>query len=192
MSDWRFGIDVDSVLADTATAILGHLNGEFALNLCLDDVTEYYVDKWLEDRPALAEARTRLLYDNAFYGRLPALTGAVASVKALAERWPCYFITARPEEFQPVTVEWAVQLGFPADIPVNCTWYKTQLATELGLTHFVEDSPNQAARLADAGLTVFLLDYPWNRQVTGEGDREGEGRILRVRSWAEVMAQLPG
>ena len=191
VNDWRFGIDVDSVLADTAAAIIRHLNGEYALDLCLDDVAEYYVDKWLEDRPALAEVRTRLLYDNAFYGRLPALDGAVAGVSSLARRWPCYFITARPEEFQSVTAEWALRLGFPADIPVKCTWYKTQLATELGLTHFVEDSPTQAARLADAGLTVFLFDYAWNRQVVCGSDREGEGRILRVRSWAEVMAQLP-
>lgn len=194
----RFGIDVDAVLADTVNAILERLNAEHALSLCLDDVTEYYVDVWLGDRPHLAELRTRLLYDNAFYGGLPALADAVESVRLLSRQGPCYFITARPEEFTTVTADWMARQGFPVDIPVICTWYKTQQAAELGLTHFAEDSPEQAERLAEAGLEVFLFDYPWNRHVVCEpvdlasdgGEREHPGRIVRVRSWREVLGAL--
>lgn len=194
----RFGIDVDAVLADTANAILGRLNQAHALQLCLDDVTEYYVDVWLGDRPELGELRTRLLYDNAFYGALRPLADAVEGVRALVREGPCYFITARPEEFREVTAEWVARQGFPAGIPVICTWHKAELAGELGLTHFAEDSPEQAERLAAAGLEVFLFDYPWNRHVVcapnggkGEGAAAGgRGRIVRVRSWREVLREI--
>jgi uncharacterized HAD superfamily protein len=191
----RFGIDVDAVLADTVNEILRRINGQYTLQMCLDDVTEYYVDVWLGDRPELGDLRTRLLYDNAFYGALPPLADAVESVRVLTQQGPCYFITARPEEFQAVTAEWVARQGFPAEIPVICTWYKAQLAGELGLTHFAEDSHEQAERLAAAGLEVFLFDYPWNRHVVCDPTpsglaNDGGGRIVRVQSWRQVLQVL--
>ncbi len=194
----RFGIDVDAIVADTVSEIVRRLNGQFALALCLDDVLEYYVDKWLRDRPDLAELRTRLLYEDEFYGCLPPLAGAVAGVRALAAAAPAYFITARPQEFHAVTTAWLARRGFPPQIPVLCNGEKATLAAELGLTHFVEDAPGQAQRLAQAGLTVFLFDYPWNRQLAeggpayaaDGGEREAAGRIIRVQGWPDVLSYL--
>lgn len=194
----RFGIDVDSIVADTAGEIVRRVNGRFSLGLCLDDITEYYVDKWPADRPDVAELRTRLLYESEFYGCLPTVADAVAGVAALAARGPCYFITARPQEFQTVTEGWLARQGFPADAPVICTREKTVAARELGLTHFVEDAPGQSQRLAQAGLTVFLFDYPWNRHVApgplrlaaDGGEGEAAGSIVRVAGWRDVLSYL--
>ncbi len=193
----RFGIDVDAIVADTVNEIVRHLNGRFALTLRLDDVVEYYVDKWLGDRPDLAELRTRLLYESEFYDGLPPLAGAVEGVRALAATAPICFITARPPEFHAVTTAWLSRHGFPTHAPVYCCEQKATLAAELGLTHFVEDSPGQAQRLAQAGLTVFLFAYPWNRHLAAGsayagdgGERNAAGRLVRVQGWPDVLSYL--
>lgn len=194
----RFGIDVDSVVADTLGDMLARINNQFGLSLSPEDVTSYYIDQWLKDLPDLAVLRDAWIWDEAFYRDLPPIPGAQAGVARLVEEGECFFITARPPELHPVTREWLDRHGFPAEVPLFCEEHKAPLAISLGLTHFVEDSPSQATALARAGLTVYLIDYGWNRHIpegpwglaADGGERDRLGEVVRVKGWSDIIERL--
>jgi uncharacterized HAD superfamily protein len=188
----QFGIDVDSVVADTLGEMLSRINNHFGMNLCAEDVTDYYIDQWLKDLPDLAVLRDTWIWEDAFYNSLVPLPGAGEGVAALNALGPCYFITARPQSLHAVTSAWLAQHGFPAGLPVICAEDKAAVAVDLGLTHFVEDSPTQASALSETGLTVYLMDYGWNRHIpegpcaTANGNGR-PGEVVRVRDWPHLL-----
>lgn len=196
----RFGIDLDAVVADTAAGILRRLQAELGLVMGLEDITDYYVDDWARRRPDVAAALTAMLYEEAFYEGLYPLAGAVPGVRYLASLGPCYFITARPEQFQLVTRSWLDKHDLPTDIPLFCREEKELIARELGISHFVEDSPGQTHRLVGQGIRVYLFDYPWNRHFNGEAGRHGEALaaetlarlVCRVKGWPDLVDLLNG
>ncbi len=187
-----FGIDIDGTTADTVNALLEHINREHALALAYQDVRDYWVDDWLADQPPLAELRDRLIHDTEFYASLTPLPDAVEAVSWLTGVTTCHFITARPAEFRAVSSAWLERVAFPAGLQVHCDGKKADLAQRLGLSHFIEDSAGQAQRLAAAGLRVYLLDSPWNRQLEAPASElaAAGGSIRRVASWRELHRLL--
>jgi len=63
-------------------------------------------------------------------------------------RWLQWHLLVQPTVF---TVE------KPSDKPAKCE--------ELGITVMVDDHPRAVQALAEAGITVFTLDYPYNRHL---------------------------
>jgi hypothetical protein len=58
---------------------------------------------------------------------------------------------------------------------------KGSVCVELGIRVFVEDSPEDAADVASEGVTVLLMDSPWNQEV------RNTSRIVRVFGWRDAI-----
>lgn len=61
---------------------------------------------------------------------------------------------------------------------------KVEICSELGVDFFIEDRRKTALECAEAGVKVFLMDKPWNRE-----NCEHEN-IIRVKGWKEILEKI--
>lgn len=94
-----------------------------------------------------------------------------------------HYITARRMRDLEVTSTWLEQHDYPDGRLALDAHDKARLALDLGLSLAFEDSPANAIALADAGIPVILLDWPYNRHVS-------HPLVFRVRDWFEAERRL--
>jgi 5'(3')-deoxyribonucleotidase len=180
------GVDIDNVLAEFEAAFRGWINRHAGLALRRRDITRY---RFAECCP-LSEAEVDALFADfvraGHLRRLSLIPHARAALSELAEGAEVCLVTSRPAEEQVIsdTRFWLRAKGLPHS---RLLWAerKWELAGDFSL--FVEDSLEQARGLAERGVNVLLLDYPWNR------DAAPHPRIRRVRSWRQAagLARAP-
>lgn len=118
------------------------------------------------------------------YGEAELVDGAKDVIMKLYENHNIYFVTARSEVLAEVTTSWLNNNGFSnIDVHLLGSHYKIEKAKELQCNIFVEDSPSNALELASEGMTVFLIDTNYNKDVSHEN-------IIRVNNWMEIKEIL--
>lgn len=91
-----------------------------------------------------------------------------------------YFVTARSEILTDITKEWLIEKGIHnIDVHLLGSDYKIEKAKELNCNLFLEDNPDNAIQIANAGIDVILMDANYNKEINHE-------RITRVKNWNEV------
>lgn len=172
------GIDIDSVLADTAAGITAAAYKRYKVWLPVEQMTCYM----LEDCTELEDWQAKeIMNDPAFYSTLRPIPGAVQAVYELRKAgYDIWLVTARP-----IACTWTVTLEWLRSQRVlyhslMFSERKPEIATKFGLSVFVEDRLETALALAYAGLDVYLIDWPWN-----QGDLPAN--VHRVPGWAEVL-----
>jgi uncharacterized HAD superfamily protein len=174
------GIDIDNTIANTDLVILRELNAKFRTHYTQNAVTDASYAKSLK-LPKVQEDYLNALFDSeTFYASLPAILRAVEGVDLIAEIDEIYYVSTRPAKFADVTMQWLDKHRFPVGQLYLDVDDKAGFAVEHGLEAFVEDCPNRAKALANSRIPVYLLSYPWNRQVH-------HGLITTVSNWAELI-----
>jgi len=79
---------------------------------------------------------------------------------------------------------WLEAKGLPHGKDLTFAERKEKVAGEISV--LIEDSLEQATRVAGKGVPVVLLDYPWNRN----GQKPVPEGIVRVRGWSEVVGAV--
>jgi 5' nucleotidase, deoxy (Pyrimidine), cytosolic type C protein (NT5C) len=108
----------------------------------------------------------------------------------------CAIITARNGN-DPVkrkmTIEW-VSYHFP-DISLSDLHFvnhysdeslpKSSVCKNLGITLLIDDHIDNARDMIDTGLSVILLEKPWNRDIIFD-----HPNLYRVKNWQEIINNL--
>lgn len=183
----RFGLDIDSTLAETSGALLKALNRQYGTKYKLGDWTDWDLSHCLNvpGKAELNEFMDRLFNDGLFMFTCRPLPYAVDGVSLLAGLGDVYYITSRHQDLADSTMSWLDRHNFPCGEIYMGVNDKASLAKELELNLCVEDAPHHALKLARAGVGVFLLDWPWNQGVKHD-------LITRVQGWARIIALLEG
>ncbi len=176
MSTLRLGIDVDGVLADfnggyrhlfTLLTGVDRFNGETD-----PPVWNYHTHYGYTDEDA-SRVWTQIKIDNGFWERLEPLPGATTFLTKLFWRrstMDIYFITTRVgREVKPQTERWLARHGFPNATVLIATGDKGAIAAGLGLTHFLDDRPENLFSLPP-GVDRCLLPRNYNTWAV-HGDR---------------------
>lgn len=159
-----WGFDMDEVLCDFSSYLVEVTNGYFGTNIQCSDLKHYYVDKTIgktvKEFAPVMEICSR--YENIV--SRSALLNGVTALRAIKSRGcPVHIITSRGEDIRPATEAWLKKNDVPYD-ELIMTSYQSKLIPikKLGIDHFVDDHPNHAKVLGEAGINVFVPKYPWN------------------------------
>ena len=62
---------------------------------------------------------------------------------------------------------------------------KSTVCKNLGITLLVDDHIDNARDMTDAGLSMILLEKPWNRDIVLD-----HPNLYRVKNWQEIIDNL--
>jgi 5'(3')-deoxyribonucleotidase len=177
------GVDIDNVVAEFEAAFRGWINRHAGLALRRRDITSFM---FADCCPLSHQEVTDLFRGFVRAGRLRGLSlipHARAALRQLERRAEVCLVTARPPE-EPIvedTLYWLARKGLPH---ARVLWAERKSEVASGFSLFIEDNLEQARGLAERGVSVLLLDYPWNRAA-----QAAHPNIRRVRSWREALLQ---
>lgn len=170
-------IDMDGVLADFwhgFSRILQHLNPEVELTSCITRESWGYTD---EEKKVLTEGWSVVRESNLFWRRLPKIVenSTFLRINALRRRNEVYFVTSRVGLHPKKDTEgWLIYHGVSCPTVIVATHgfnttsdkppcNKVEIALGIGITHAIEDAPEQAAGLKNMCPHTYLIDRPYNR-----------------------------
>jgi hypothetical protein len=185
-------LDIDGVCADTNESLRAYCCRELGLEPTRVPIpSDYYdmVSVW----PLEHQERVDVLIRGAFaldeggvYSEAPEVPYA-SRIAGILAGWGLVagYVTRRPEGVLGATQSWLERNNFPR-LQVRCAprgTPKAEIVQELGAVGMIEDSPIEALQLAQAGLRVALMDWPYNRDVRHR-------RVERARSWSEAASRV--
>lgn len=131
-----------------------------------------------EDNEKLIE-RFHYKYMNS-YEEAEIIDGAKQIIEDLNEKNNIYFVTARGNELQDVTIKWLEKNELSSiEIYMLGSDYKIDKAKELKCDIFIEDNPLNALQLAQGGVRVFLLETNYNKDTKHDN-------ITKVKDWEHI------
>lgn len=193
MNNKIIAVDIDEVLSETIDAVLEVNNYEINwMKIAKEDVSSFYFHEierlniWIEedvkifDKLWLSEKRRDV----------KPVEWAIEKLNELKSEWYKFIIiTARREEFREYT-EKRVEQNYPwiFDEIVFTNHYminavpKSEICKQKWIEIMIEDNLDYAIDMANAGVKVYLMDRPWNKQYNPEIHKW----IIKVNGWSEI------
>jgi uncharacterized HAD superfamily protein len=172
----RYAVDLDGVVFDANAAMLRAVNERFGTRYELAHMRAYDWYAWC----AAEHARHALDAFRRLVPHMAWLPSAPEGLRRLAGAGEVSILTHRTPDLAPATAAALAGLPCRAIHHVDRAEAKAGLALRLGCAVALEDSPTQALAYAEAGLRVYLFDYPYNADLR-------HPRIRRVAGWPEVL-----
>jgi hypothetical protein len=120
-------------------------------------------------------------YHQDFCLQLLPIDGAFSACHLLLRNgFPIVFLTSRPASHKEATIEWLSKWGFPV-APVYCVGGsegKRMMMENLDITAIIDDRPEDLLAARDLGLSTFIVDRPWNREIPG---------LYRCFDWTQIL-----
>lgn len=175
----RFGIDIDGTVT-CPTSLVPFINESFNLNITLDDLTEYELNKCL-DIPEEALYQWFMSTEPKIYAESPIAAGARRVLQKWSNEHELYFISARGNALYDVTESWFRQHELKFDhIELIGTHDKVSTAKKHGVELFFEDKHDNAVAISEElSIPVILFDTPYNRKPAPKD-------VIRVHNWHEA------
>ncbi|HSX45509.1 MAG TPA: hypothetical protein VLG27_00720 [Candidatus Saccharimonadia bacterium] len=198
-------VDIDDVLAASASEFVAFGNLRWGTNLTVDDYHEDWSVMWQVDRET-EQKRAHEIYDSGMIRGIKPHEGADAVLKWLEERYDLVIATSRVSKIHQDTLEWldkhfggvfkGVHLSgiydpilsapFKDESVHNMT--KAELIMEIAADYLIDDQPKHCLAVADAGIeTILFGDYAWSRDLG-----ELPVRVTRCPDWAAVKEFFDG
>lgn len=179
--------DLDDVLGDLTGSFSRYLGRVHDLAFDREEVSTYP----LPDR--IRDTRFDEFYDSDEYRQPEPFTLAQEAVEELGGEYELVIISVRPETVRDIVEAWLdthfkdsfqhVHLMGLMEKSDGTRMTKGELAKELGVAVFVEDSKKNAENIVSYGIPVVLLDCPWNQGALAEN-------VSRVFSWQEAIVRI--
>ncbi len=186
----RIGIDIDEVLVPLLASILAAYNRRHGTSYRAEEFWTYRLEEVMGRGIDELIAEVREFYRSEAMRALLPFPEAVAGVNALlAAGHELVAVTSRHSEARALTPPW-LERHFPgafSDILFSGghAWHgemKATLCREHAIPVLVDDDWHNAEECAAEGVTLLLLDRPWNR--------EAAGRFIRVRDWDGILREI--
>lgn len=185
----KIGIDIDEVLAGFQTPFLDYINKIYNTHYVFDDITSYDYESTINLAWPVAKQHILDFYQTDEFAGLPQVKFAEEGIEQIRHGNKLFLITARPLSTQKVTQEW-IESNFGnvfsdiiyVDQITKSGTKKVDFCVKHGFVQIIEDNPHELASYTDAGITVHLLDKPWNRHV------ENNKLLTRSANWKEIVS----
>lgn len=168
------GIDIDNVINNLASAVIKVYNEDSGDNLTLEDITDYYIEKFVKDN--FKKDFLTYFIDKRVWKNISLIPDAVETVTKLHnEGHEIYFVTSTEPQNVIKKSGWLEKIFPMIDIRkrlIVCH-RKTLLS---GLDIMIDDYPKN---LIGGDFKGILLDYPWNKNCY-------DSTIVRCKNWPEI------
>jgi 5'(3')-deoxyribonucleotidase len=189
-------VDIDDVLAISATGFVRFSNERWGTNLTMDDYDEHWAKMWKVDHEEEVR-RSRVVHKKEVFLHFDAITEAKPVLESLAVNYKLVIATSRIRSLEKGTLEWVKRnfgdimseyhsAGIWDDIErdshekVKIT--KGEIVRQIGADYLIDDHPKHCYAAAEAGITSIVFgDYKWNRDV-----KLGPN-MVRAKNWQEVL-----
>ena len=186
----RIGLDFDDVVTDFMTPFLFQYNLQHNTSFTLEEKRTFNL--WTAQNNSQSNT-LKLLEDFSTPENilsLPAIDGAIETLKRLTEEYEITIITGRAKSLYDLTNEW-IRRNVGISIPVICTGHqsiesnlkKYALCKEHRLEIMIDDNASTIEECITNGIGGLLFDKPWNKT---------HPHLDRVSSWEEMYHCLIG
>jgi uncharacterized HAD superfamily protein len=189
----KIGIDIDEVLAYFLPALIKYHNTTYGTTLKCEHFLSY---RFWETWGGTKEDSIQKVYDffkTNIFKNLEPVNYSQEAVNILKKNNDLIIITARQEEVIEITQKW-IDEYFPnmfSDIFFTNSFSKTgvsiskkQICDSQGVEVLIEDSDENAKECYHQNRKIFLIDYPWNRNIILPKE------VSRVNSWNEIIQSI--
>lgn len=170
-------IDIDDVLALSASAFVDFSNKRWGTNLGVDDYHEHWAELWQVDN---SEVNKRALeyWNSGTTKNVNAIVDGEVVLRLLAQSYKLVIATARRIHTESDTTAWLdkhynklfSEIHFAGmwdkitDNSIKAT--KAELCKRIGADFLIDDQPKHCFAAASAGVKSILFgDYGWNRSI---------------------------
>lgn len=191
----RIAVDIDNVIFIHHDMTIDRLNEEFDCDLTRGDIKKYnYTESYLEKYPDLNQRKFQkfldaLMNDAEYLSQaapsLPMLTALKVLAGMSADGSGVTVLTSRPESIKSETRLMLDKHGVAYSKIVH-TKDKTMACRSNNIKYLIEDNPEHAEAVKMAGVSVFLIDYPYNRDIKATGEN-GVWRVENPIHIPELM-----
>lgn len=192
MKSIRIGVDMDDVLMEFNHAFYAFYNRKHGTNFDPKDQKTFTVRDLLGCTQEEEWNCVNEFYDSVDHHQTVPVVGAIEALSDL-KKYDLVLISARPSRVMDSVQKW-LMLHFPdcfSQVILTDQYQlgndprktKGEIAKELGIQVFVEDSFSNAKEICARGIPVVLLDRYWNQGEAPEG-------VYRVHSWAEAQKTI--
>ncbi len=182
----KIGLDIDGVLADSDPAFRAHLKKLFQRPFPKKDVVCFDYQQCFNLSPAQLDLFWGTFTKQGKWEKIKIMPGVRQFLKQVKGK-DVTVITARPVELQKQTIRWLINNQIPYHQLIFMSGkskHQDVLLHNLNFDYFVEDRFEFSKDLADLGIKVLLLNYPWNLKF-------GEYKnIIRVNNWADISRTI--
>lgn len=188
----KIGIDIDEVLAGLIAGIFEYHNKTRNSNLDSTNPESPFIQHYMNYSPEETADFLAEFYANTTHDDVLPVVGAIEAIKNLKNN-ELILITIRPEHYRTQTEEWLLhhfsnvftELHMLGDSLGVGGFKKTKgdLAVELGVQIFIEDSLSNAKNISEKNIPVILLNKPWN-----QGDLPDN--VFRLQTWEMAFEKI--
>lgn len=191
----HIGVDLDSVLADLMTPILGYHNRVYKTNHHIDQHRVYSLSILWNCSNEETLKRIHDFYASSDFLTTKPIPGAKKGIKYLSGKHQLSIITSRPHSISNLTKNW-VDKHFPKRFQTihETNWVaknqaeprqkKSDVCKHLGIEVIIEDALEFAFDCASNNIRVILMNMPWNQTKVLPKN------ITRMYNWKEVTNLL--
>ena len=162
----KIGIDIDNTVVNTAETIIDYINERLPVNLCIDDIKQYYIEYALPDQFRwIVEAAFR---DSLMWKKVKLIDGVYDALKEMyLAGHDIYFVTSSsPENFKKKVGHLERVFDF---IPKHYVWSHSiniQEKQMLKLDVLIDDFMDNLT--GDREYISVCIEYPWNHIIDDE------------------------
>ena len=185
------GVDIDEVLAEHLDTLNAFIAQHYDMHFTKEMYHSYHwwlvwgIDK------AEAVAIDRAFKESKDFANIAPVAGSYQGLKTLTQLAQVHIITSRPEFCQLQTEQWLKQhfgdlsysLHFSECFHKNTGLPKHDYCKANNISIMIEDSKDISLSCAQQGITVFLMNKPWNQNVE-------HTNIIRVNNWFQITQRL--
>lgn len=183
------GIDIDEILADWVSRVAESHNQKYGTSLKKADFHSYkFWEVWGGTREEAIEKIYSFMEEH--IEKVSPVTGSIEAIRTLKNGGhELHVITGRRNEFINQTKRWLDQhfpeiftgVYFTNHYTNNgVSLRKIDICKEMGIEVLIEDDVVHALDVAQDGVQVLLMDYPWNQGIS-------HTNLKRVFSWEEIL-----
>jgi uncharacterized HAD superfamily protein len=179
----QIGVDIDGIIADTDTAFRRRMSEVFKRNFPRYLVKDFHYENCFKFSQKEMIIFCNLFLDKELWKNIKLIRGARPTLRKLKAHHSLIIITGRPIEVRDVTLEWLESRRIPFDKLYFMQGRQKHEIARLNrhkFSLFLEDHPSYALKMAQDGVKVLLMDYPWNQKI------EGHPNIVRVKNWRQI------
>lgn len=192
----NIGIDIDDVLLQYIPAILAYRRTAEGVDLTEEQITDHYLWKvpaWNLNREDTIQ-KVHDFYKTEFFKNMPPVLGSRDGISLLGKYHDLFAISSRPFELEEDTRKQLERCfsgklsdltlcnAFPKDGSKKVS--KADACIEKKIDVMIEDALPYAEEIANQGISVLLIDKPWNKQ--GVFNK----KVTRTYSWLDVVDKI--
>lgn len=177
--------DIDGVIADADGPLLARINAEYGTSFHPSQITTWLFESLIADTvPNAGEYIGKTFADPDFILAQPLILPAKTLLRQVYQYFRgVHMVTSRPESIRAETAAWLDHYGISYSKLAHVT-NKGEYCRQVGARYHIEDAPHHAEDVHSYGIGVFLIDKPYNQDVTPRGG------LWRVSNPLEILPLL--